>query len=85
MIKLTRTTDKAWFLKDTETGDKYKVENSMAPFIYVNGKQSYQLDYTGIIYAPRVWHEDQGAWFYPHADDQGCALVIALYEIINKP
>lgn len=84
MIKLTRTTAKAWHLRDTDTGDKFKVENKTAPSIYVNGKESYHLDYTGIIYAPRVWDEDQGAWFYPHADEQGAALVNALYDTLNK-
>lgn len=70
-MKLYRTTAKAYFVKDETTEDRYKIERSWYPLVYVNGGDDgiYIVDAVGRVFdsGNREWLEESGNFFYPDA------------------
>ena len=83
-FKITRRGAKAYYLKDMTTGDKIKVDRSMAPEVYVNGEPRFTIGYDGIIHGQRVWDEEAGRWFYPFTDEEETKYVQAIFDTIQK-
>ena len=78
-IKITRTTAVAYFLKDEDSGDKFRVNLGYPTEIHVNnGKTAiYVVDAQGYVFdlKGREWDADMGTYFYPAAGDEATAMV----------
>ena len=78
-LKITRTTAVAYFLKDEDSGDKFRVNLGYPTEIHVNdGKTGiYVVDAQGYVFdfKGREWVADMGTYFYPAAGEDATAMV----------
>ena len=78
-LKITRTTAVAYFLKDEDSGDKFRVNLGYPTEIHVNNGKTgiYVVDAQGYVFdfKGREWVADMGTYFYPAAGEDATAMV----------
>lgn len=87
-LKRTRKTREAYYLKDTATGDKFRVVTGFVPSVYVNnGKDGvFDINSNGMVFDSnnREWIPGRETYFYPDASPEQAAMVNELFEFINN-
>lgn len=78
-IKITRTTATAYYLKDEDSGDKFRVNLGYPTEVHVNnGKTAiYVVDAQGYVFdlKGREWDDEMRTYFYPSAGYEATAMV----------
>lgn len=78
-IKITRTRSFAYYLKDEDSGDRFRVTLGYPTEVHVNnGKTAiYVVDAQGYVFdlKNREWDDNMGTFFYPAASSEATAMV----------
>ena len=80
-MKLTRTTSKAFYLRDGET--KISITRDVHIRTAIIDGRPYDIDYSGIVYdsLERTW--DGHRYFYPYAPEEVVNTINRAYEEIE--